>query len=185
MNTSRVSALFAVAFLVYASAHAQTPSQGGSSARSASEAPANPPKPSTPPPVAPAPGPVNPVIPPADSNASGTVAVKTASEQTWERIRDYTFENRTEFMAGLKEIQAQMEKSVEALKARRTTFTGDPGAWDSEMKRLDDARIYLDSMASALAKATTVNWIARRDDVARAWDRLQGAYARASDLVIP
>lgn len=133
----------------------------------------------------PPPDPVSPVIPPTDANVSGTISVKTASEQTWEQIRDYTFEQRAEFTEGLRLIETQMGKSIEALKAKRPTFTGDPNAWDSEMKRLDDARIFLQSNSAELAKATTANWVDRRDRVGMAWDRLQAAFARASGLVTP
>gem|GEM_PF-6015630 len=133
----------------------------------------------------PPPDPVAPVIPPADSNVSGTISVKTASEQTWEQIRGYTFAQRSEFTGGLRLIETQMEKSIEALKAKRPSFTGDPNAWDSEMKRLDDARIFLQSNSTELAKATSANWDERRDRVGLAWDRLQAAFARASSLVTP
>lgn len=141
--------------------------------------------PAPPAPTVPAPDTKSPVIPPEDSDVSGTVTVKTTSEQTWEQIRDYTYTERVAFMEGLKVIEEQMEKSVAALKEKRPGFTGDPAAWDAEMKRLDDARIFLQSKATELAKATAVNWVDRRDRVATAWERMQAAHARASALVTP
>lgn len=144
--------------------------------------PAEPPKQSVLPPVA---EPPPPIIPPTDANVSGTVAVKTASDQTWEQIRGYTFVQRDAFLSGLKRIEDQMAKSVDALKVKRSAYIGDPAAWDGEMKRLDDARTFLNSTSAELAKATAVNWDERRDRVEMAWERLQAAFARASALVVP
>ena len=144
--------------------------------------PAEPPRQSVLPPAAEPPAPI---IPPTDANVSGAVAVKTASEQTWEQIHGYTFAQRDAFMTGLRRIEDQMAKSIDALKVRRSTYLGDPAAWDGEMKRLDDARTFLNSTSAELSKATAVNWDERRDRVEMAWERLQGAFARASALVVP
>lgn len=78
-----------------------------------------------------------------------------------------------------------MEKSITGLKTKRTAFTGDPNAWDAEMKRLDDARAYLKFTSSELAKATAANWDERKEKVSAAWERLQSAYERASGMATP
>lgn len=78
-----------------------------------------------------------------------------------------------------------MEKSITGLKAKRATFTGDPNAWDSEMKRLEDAHAYLKSTSADLAKATAVNWDDRKEKVSLAWERLQRAFERANGMLTP
>jgi hypothetical protein len=189
MTTLRLFPLFTAA-LIFGSGLSAQSGTGGSN----DNAPVSPdtspvrtpttpaPAPDTPPPSAP--NPSTPAIP-ADTNPTATIPVRTAGDQTWGQIRDHPFAQRGEFMAGLSRFDAQMEKSITQLKARRTAFTGDPNAWDSEMKRLDDAHAHLKFTSSELAKATAANWDERKERVSTAWERLQSAYERASGMATP
>ncbi len=145
--------------------------------------------PTTPAPVPPPSAPVPPTAPvapaPPDSNPSSTTPIQSVADQTWAQIGDYTFEQRGQFFDGLKRLEAQLGQSITKLKARRTAFTGDPNVWDSEMKRLDDARAYLQSMSSELSKATVANWDDRKEKVSVAWEHMQSAYDRAKAMAIP
>jgi hypothetical protein len=134
-----------------------------------------PPSPNTPPPGSG--GPVTPGTP-----AQGASAIRTTGDQGWRQIQGHTFEQREEFITNLARLEVQLEQSITGLKTKRTTFTGDPNAWDSEMKRLDDAKAYLRSTSAELAKATAANWEERKERVATAWERLQDAYERASGM---
>lgn len=118
-------------------------------------------------------------------NATGTQASLERDSDTWLRISGSTYEQRSDFMKGMDRIGSRADASVTKLKRQRSTYTGDPNAWDAEMKRLDDARAYLSSTSQELANATSSNWSERKERVERALERYQAAYERAHNLATP
>lgn len=96
----------------------------------------------------------------------------------WSDIKDYTFDQREQFFAGLKRLQARVDAQVAELVARRAAMTSktDTKDWDFAMKEMGDSRSYLKGMADEIAKATPETWDQEKDKVNHAWTRTQDAY---------
>ncbi|HWA10037.1 MAG TPA: hypothetical protein VG838_11350 [Opitutaceae bacterium] len=138
----------------------------------ASDPASNPPlaAPSAPPPVAPPP-----VNPPDD-----TVLVNpdyTTATETWDTIKDYSYEKHADFIAGLTLIMKKVDAGILVLNAKRAHMTDEAAKdWDFNAKELNDARAYLQSMTAEAEKATDSTWPAAKDKVTQAWQRLRDAY---------
>lgn len=98
----------------------------------------------------------------------------------WSDIKDYTYDMRVQFFAGLKRLEARVDGQISELKAKRATMKGttDTKAWDFEMKAMETARSYLKSTGVELSKADQETWDQEKDKVGRAWVSTQDAYGK-------
>jgi hypothetical protein len=98
----------------------------------------------------------------------------------WNDIKDHTYERRAQFFAGLKDVEARVDKQIAELKAKRATMKGitDTREWDFEMRAMVAARAYLTSMGLELHKASRETWDQEKDKVGRAWVSTQDAYSK-------
>lgn len=98
----------------------------------------------------------------------------------WIDLKDYTYDNRAQFFAGLEKLEAQVDEQIQELNAKRATLnsTVDTKDWDFAMKEMGDARVYLKSTGEELRKADPETWNQRKDKVGRAWMRTQDAYGK-------
>ena len=105
-------------------------------------------------------------------------AAPDVSTASWADIKDYTFDQREQFFAGLKRLQARVDAQVDELTARRAAMTSktDTKDWDFAMKEMGDSRSYLKGMGDEIAKATPETWDQEKDKVNHAWVRTQDAY---------
>ena len=126
----------------------------------------------TPSPAAPSPGASDVVTVPAPAT------VPDASSAQWAEIKDLTFDQREQFFAGLKRLQARVDAQITELTAKRAAMpsTADTKDWDFNMKEMGDSRSYLNGMADEIAKATPETWAQEKDKVNHAWTRTQDAY---------
>lgn len=118
-------------------------------------------------------------------SAAQTAATKVATDAgaalvaSWEGIKDYTYEKRADFSAGLGRMAAGLDDQIRALKAKRATMADGPAKdWDFAMKELDDARADLRFKLSELGKATSETWTEAKEKAAQAWKRTQDAAAK-------
>ena len=98
---------------------------------------------------------------------------------SWDAIKDYTYEKRADFSAGVSRMAVSLDEQVRALKAKRATLSeASVKDWDFAMKELEDARSDLRSKMSELSKASSETWTQAKDRAAEAWKRAQDAAAR-------
>jgi hypothetical protein len=119
---------------------------------------------------------------PGPTTAVPVAATATASPEVvsaqWIDIKDYTYDMRVQFFAGLKRLEARVDDQIRELTAKRAAMksTTDTKGWDFAMKEMGDARSYLKSMGEELSKATPETWDQEKDKVGQAWVRTQEAY---------
>jgi hypothetical protein len=103
----------------------------------------------------------------ADNSNASTVGqdIKTTAIDTWDSIKDFTFEKRTDFSDSIQRMDDKMDAKIADMKAKGTN-TSD----------YDQARADLKARLSDLGNATSDTWAAAKTNVQKAWDRTKAAY---------
>jgi hypothetical protein len=139
----------------------------------------------TPTPVAPRVAPANP--PPATAVVrtidNPPIAVESHMDQAaaqWTAIKDYTFDQRAQFLSGAGGLIAAFDGQVAELKAKRATLpsTVDTKDWDFAMSNLVDSQSYLRSMVTEAGQATPDTWEQEKEKVDQAWQKAQDAFEK-------
>jgi hypothetical protein len=114
------------------------------------------------------------------ADAKAVVAdVKTAASDSWDGIKDYTYEKRSDFSSGIDRMSKQMDDKTAELKTKMAGATDDASAARaSAMKEYDAARVDLNSKLSDLGNATADTWADAKAKVAQSWNRVQAAFER-------
>jgi hypothetical protein len=102
--------------------------------------------------------------------------VVVAAAASWEAIKDYTYEQRADFAAGVARLESQLDGQVAELNAKRAAMTADTKEWDFNMGEMTKARSYLISIATEVGKASADTWNDEKEKVGQAWVRAQDAY---------
>jgi len=122
-------------------------------------------------------------LPPAnDTVATATAAIPASpgADAKWKDIKEYTYDQRAAFFAGLQRLEARVDSQIAELTAMRAAMnrnSTDTKDWDFAMKEMSDARSYLKSTGEELNAATREIWDQQKDKVGLAWVRTQTAYA--------
>jgi hypothetical protein len=115
-------------------------------------------------------------------NASAVAQdIKATAIDSWDSIKDFTYEKRVEFSASIDRMSASMDNDIAAAKAK-LAGTPDAAAKDKQaaIKDYDDARADLKARLADLDNATADTWADAKAKVAQAWDRVKAAYAKAT-----
>jgi hypothetical protein len=125
--------------------------------------------------------PVAPVAPVVKTVGEGPIAGRSVAAQdlaSWEAIKDFTFDQRSQFLAGTALLQSQLAGQVAELNAHRATMaaSSDTKDWDFAMKEMNDSQSYLKSMIDEASHATAETWSQEKDKVDQAWQRAQAAF---------
>lgn len=114
----------------------------------------------------------------ASSGATAAPSAAADATATWGEIKDHNYEARVPFFAGLKRLEARVDRQVGELEAQRAAMTGatDTKNWDFAMKEMGNARSYLKSTGAELGNATPETWEQQKAKVGQAWERAQNAY---------
>jgi len=109
-----------------------------------------------------------------------TTASPDVASTQWSDLKDYTYDQRTQFFTGLKRLEAKVDGQIVELTAKRAamTSTANTKDWDFAMKEMGNARSYLKSTGEVLGKATPETWNQEKDKVGQAWVRTQEAYTK-------
>jgi len=118
------------------------------------------------------------VVQDAKASAANAVAdVKVAAADSWEAIKDFAFERRADFSAGVDRMARALDDKTAALKAK---FAAAPDAAatarDSAAKEYEEARADLKARLAELSTATADTWADARAKVEAAWKRVQASY---------
>jgi hypothetical protein len=131
-------------------------------------------------PVQSAPGvpPSVPVIKPAQSVPIAVSSVSDQAAASWSSIKDFTFDQRAEFVAGAGNLLSMLASQVSALNAKRASMpsTVETKDWDFAMKEMTDSQAYLKSMIDEASRSTPDTWNQEKDKVDQAWQRAQTAF---------
>lgn len=123
-------------------------------------------------------GEVQPAAPTARPVRVSPVAANSISApagDSWAAIKDMTYEQRAEFIAGAASLEEMLAGQISELNARRAAMTANTTDWDFAMKELNDSRAYLKSMVEEAGRATPETWDQEKDKVSMAWQRAEEA----------
>jgi hypothetical protein len=130
--------------------------------------------------AAPAPEP----SPPTPVDAAAVVGA-TASD-SWDHIKDVRYEQRSDFVAGLNRMTRVLDANMGNMSARFTSLTGAAARnRDAAKRELDEARTELKAALADLGDTSATTWDDAKAKVARAWQRVQVAYAKLAAVAGP
>ena len=121
-------------------------------------------------------------VQPAAQNTTATAKelvadVKTTASDSWDSIKDYTYEKREDFSASLDRLAAKRDAEIQELNSK---VTGLPDATakqrDRAVKEFNEARSYLKSQLTDLRTGTADTWADAKEKAAQAWQKVQTAY---------
>jgi hypothetical protein len=109
------------------------------------------------------------------------IAVQSVSDQAaaaWASIKDYTYDQRSDFLSGAGRLLGMLSSEVSELNAKRASMpsTVETKDWDFAMKEMSDSQAYLKSMIDEAGHATPDTWNQEKDKVDEAWQRTQAAF---------
>jgi len=107
--------------------------------------------------------------------------VKNVAVETWDSIKDFTFERRSDFSASMDRMSKDMDDKVADLRAKASTLP-DAAAKDKEsaVREYDEARADLKAKLADLGNATADTWADAKAKVAASWQRLKASYEKAT-----
>ena len=116
----------------------------------------------------------------AEPPVPAVIATSDSPDIAWIDLKDYTYGQRDQLIAGLKRLETRVDVQMDELTKKRAAINGkaDPKDWDFAMKEMRDAQAYLKSTNKELGKATPEIWSQAKDKVGHAWVRSQEAYAK-------
>jgi hypothetical protein len=120
---------------------------------------------------------------PVDQVKAGAADVAATASDSWDSVKDYTYDKRVEFTASIGRMTARFDDKSREWKDKASDSTSADRA--SAVKDYDDARADLKAKLTDLDNATADTWADAKDKVAQAWKRVQAAYDKvtASDKV--
>jgi hypothetical protein len=119
----------------------------------------------------------------ADKDSTATVVqdIKTTAVDTWDSVKNFTFEQRTDFSASIDRMTKSMDAEIDTAKTKLNTAP-DAAAKDREaaVREYDVARVDLKTSLTNLNNATADTWADAKAKVAAAWQRVKAAYDKAT-----
>jgi hypothetical protein len=114
-----------------------------------------------------------------NDNATAVVQdIKTTAVDTWDGIKDFTFEKRVEFSASIDRMSKAMDDKIAEIRAKAPDAASKDR--DAAVKDYDDARADLKARLADLNNATADTWADAKAKVADAWQRVKAAYTKAT-----
>ena len=118
----------------------------------------------------------------AKASAEKAIAdVKVAVSDSWDSIKDFTYERRADLSAGLARMSKDLDDKTGALKEK---VAGVPDATSREraaaMKEYGEARAELRLRLAELRDASAETWADAKARAAAAWRKVQAAYDRVT-----
>jgi hypothetical protein len=116
-----------------------------------------------------------------DQVKAAATSVTNAVSDSWDNIKDYTYDRRVEFSASIDRMTVQLDNKTSDLKAKFAAAP-DTASKDraSAMKDYDDARADLKAKLADLGNATADTWADAKDKVAQSWKHVQAAYDKVT-----
>jgi hypothetical protein len=102
------------------------------------------------------------------TTTSTTDATMASAADTWNSIKTYSYDQKSEFAAKANEVAARLERDAATAKGTASS-------------RLAEARDELRTAATEISNATADTWEATKDRVGRALEKAETAYANAAE----
>ena len=100
-------------------------------------------------------------------------APREPASETWDRIKDDTYEQQSDFAAGYRQLGNDADAAIQRLDAKRATMTDTAAKdWDIAMKELKDARSDLDDKLNQIKAANSDTWNDAKGKATAAWKRV-------------
>jgi len=111
----------------------------------------------------------------ADAERALTEA-KAAVADSWDAIKDFTYERRADFSAGIERLAKGLDDKAAALRARTSAAPdASEGPRREALRQYDRARAELKARLAELAGASSETWADAKARAFAAWKRLQAA----------
>ena len=131
-----------------------------------------------------APPSTDPVQPPKKSagaiNAPSAAPAPDYGSTRWSDLQDLSYDQRVQFFAGFKRLEAIVTAQVAELTAKRAGMkaAANTKEWDFAMKEMLDAQVFLSSAGLELSRSNPEMWSQQKEKVGQAWVRTQEAYKK-------
>ena len=103
---------------------------------------------------------------------------REALSDTWDNIKDYTYEKREDFADSAKAMSSRLEAESAELRAEVSgaqASASRKAAWEEFKSSQAD----FDDKVDALGQASSDTWDQAKDEVKAAWERVEAAYHKA------
>jgi uncharacterized phage infection (PIP) family protein YhgE len=112
--------------------------------------------------------------------AQAVVDIRVDLSNSWNSIKDYTYEKRADFSSGMDRMSDKLDEKARALRSK-TAGASDAASKDREaaIKDYDDARADLKARMTDLGNATADTWSDAKAKTVAAWNRVRAAYDKA------
>jgi len=111
---------------------------------------------------------------------AAAVDVKVAVSDSWDSIKDFTYDRRADFSSGLHRMNDSLDEKARTVRSKMADV---PDAAskdrDAAVKEYDDARADLKVKMADLDNATADTWSDAKAKTAAAWTRVKVAYDKA------
>jgi hypothetical protein len=105
--------------------------------------------------------------------------IKAAAAESWASIKDYSYEKRDDFAAGLERMTAKHEAAIGTMNAKLTGLSDDAAkARDAASKEFADALADLKVQTAHLRTGSAEMWGDAKAKIAQSWERVQTAYEK-------
>ena len=102
--------------------------------------------------------------------------VKDTAFESWDTIKDYTYEKRDAFATTLSRLSAKLDAAVGAANATVPNPTEAAVVQrEAALKKFNEARSYLETLLANVHTGTSDTWDNSKAKVAQAWQDLQAA----------
>ena len=103
---------------------------------------------------------------------------KTAVVDTWNDVKDYTFEKQSDFSKRAEAIASDLDAKISKLKTEASEAKASASR-SAAMDELTNSRANLSEKLSALGTATADTWASAKSNVITASKRVEAAYDKA------
>ena len=114
----------------------------------------------------------------ADKTKDAYADTKAAVSNSWNDLKNYSYDKRSDFSKEVAAQQADFDAGVSKLRAEYSEAQASASR-KAAMNELKDAEANYKEKLAALGNASADTWGAARDNVILAWDKLQAAYKNA------
>ena len=112
---------------------------------------------------------------------SAAADVKAAASDSWESIKDFTYERRADFSATMDRMAKDLDDKTAALKTKVAGVPDDASRERaSALQDYDSARADLKARLTELGNATADTWADAKAKADAAWKKVQAAYDRVT-----
>jgi hypothetical protein len=103
---------------------------------------------------------------------------KAAASRTWDKIKDYSYDKRSDFSKEAKAVASEMDANISRLRTEYSEAKASASR-KAAMAELKDSEADYHQKLDALGNASADTWDSATKNVVLAWDKMQAAYYKA------